>query len=346
MTDAWHAEAYRAAPIIQTNYCQILLPCSNALFQCPSSSRWAQLTALYSLESGAVVSYPGGFTIWTSPLHPAMDSFATYAVLCAIRLRLCASYHHVLSRADGLPDMSTPVRTLGQCYVSDPSTKDLMQLIINLPKMESMTDMNPNGMVIWHHTCISLTADMLIFDRAAGQSGPDLAVPALRYIREWTKTAVARRACVHAAQAFRAMTDRRVNEGVMFASVPLLFQCGLVLGFYVLFQSACAPSYNPDGTNATYDLLCPVDWDAVGCEGLNYPGSHPVQAGNEYNPTIRFIRGEASVSFGYRMQTPGRQAARLIFLEFAGLLEDVGTRWKVGDYASVLRILSDAVSED
>lgn len=244
------------------------------------------MTPLHSAESGAVVSRPGGFTIWTSPLHPTMDSFATYAVLCAIHLRLCASYHHVFSRADGLPHMSTPVRTLWQCHMSDPSTRDLMQLIIKLLRMESMTDMNPNGMVIWHHTCISLTADMLIFDRAAGQAGPDLAVSALQYVRDWTKTAAARRACVHAAQAFRTMTDRRVNEGVMFASVPLLFQCGLVLGFYVLFESACPPSYPPDGFTETYDLLLPVKWDVVSCEGFGSSGAHPSQAVNESNATI------------------------------------------------------------
>lgn len=46
------------------------------------------------------------------------------------------------------------------------------------------------------------------------------------------------------------------------------------------------------------------------------------------------------------MHTPDRQSARLILLGFAGLLEDIGTRWKVCDYANVLRILSDAVSVD
>lgn len=209
-----------------------------------------------------------------------------------------------------------------------------------------MANMNANGSVVWHHTCITLMADLPIFDRAAGQAGLDLARPAWKRIEDWSKSKAARRACVHAAQAFRAMTERRVNEGVMFTSLPLLFQCALVLGFYILFRTRSAISEDVDDSREIYDLLRPVDWDAVGSEGLCTSNARVSGKDADLNRTVRFIRGETRMCFGNSLQAPNQQSARLILLEFASLLDDVASKWKIGDYANILRILSDAAFDD
>ncbi|KAK5674331.1 hypothetical protein LTS10_012915 [Elasticomyces elasticus] len=343
MTDSWFAEVFRMTPVVQTNYCQILLPCSNAMFECPSSSRWEQMASERHIESGAIISYPGGFTIQCPQPGLVLDPFATYAILCTIRLRLCASYHNTFNGGDASAGTALP----WQRYESDPNTKDVASLLLSLPNLPIMAKLDANGNVVWHHTCISLAADLTIFECAAGQGGPDLARPALVYIEKWAKTTAARRACVHAAQAFRAMNERRVNEGVMFTAVPLLFQCALVLGFSILFRQKHVSACDQDASPEFYDLLRPVDWDMVGSEGLctlgsgNLPGEE-----RDINPTIRFVRGETEMCFGNSMHAPIQQSAKLVLLEFAGLLDDVATKWKVGDYANVLRVLSETVFED
>lgn len=274
------------------------------------------------------------------------DAFATYAVLCATRLRLRASYHSILSGIEGSPGSPLRASTPWSWYQSDPSAEHVGQFVLGLPMLESMANMNANGMVIWHHTCMGLAADLPMFDRAAGQDGPESARAAQQYIAAWSATAGARRCCVHASQAFRVMMERRANEGVMFTAVPLLFKCALVLGFYVLARAQNGQTVTMDISRITYDLLEPVDWAVVGKEGFCEPETVAHDHNRATNSAIAFIRGETEMSFGHDMRSPSYQSARLIMLEFAGLLDDIATRWKLGDYANILRILSDTMFED
>ena len=345
MTDSWHADVFRTAPIIQTNYCQILLPCSDSIFLCPSRSRWTQMIQEHHVDASAVVSCPGSFIVQCSPSRITSDSLAMYAILCAIRLRLRSSYHSITRYTDGKLGYDPGASTPWEWYKEDPTTRDIGSLLLDLPGHESMRCMNANCTIIWHHTCISLAADLAMFDHAAGQSGPELARGARRYLDDWAKTTTARRACVHAAQAFRAMTERRANEGVMFAAVPLLFQCALVLGFYTLCRSTPALDWSHGITTPIYDILSPVDWTAVGAEGFCVSNSDIANGADRVNPAVRFIRGEAEMCFGNSTQSSDHQSSRLILLEFAGLLDEIGTKWKIGDYASILRILSETISD-
>ena len=295
----------------------------------------------HHVDSSAVVSCPGSFIVQSSPSRIISDSLAMYAILCAIRLRLRASYHSITRDIDGIPGYDPGASTPWEWYKEDPTAKDIGNLLLDLPGHESMRYMSANCTIMWHHTCVSLAADLAMFDHAAGQSGPESARGARRCLDDWSKTAAARGACVHAAQAFRAMTERRANEGVMFAAVPLLFQCALVLGFYTLCRPPPPLDWSRDIATLVYDILSPVDRTAVGAEGFCASSSDIANTENHVNPTVRFIRGEAEMCFGNSKQSSDHQSSRLILLEFAGLLDEIGTKWKIGDYASILRILSE-----
>ena len=295
------------------------------------------------VDSAAIVSCPGGFTIQLPSWRKTLDTLAVYAILCAVRLRLRASCQSVTRGVEGQPEYIPRRLIPWDWYKSEPTSQAIGSLVLDLPSLESMRYMNANCTIIWHHTCISLAADLAMFDLAAGQSGPDSARGARKYVDEWSQTVAARRACVHAAQAFRAMTERRANEGVMFAAVPLLFQCALVLSFYALSR----PCRASDGvlTDATppHDILSHVDWTAVGMEGFCGNSNDAMRGAEQVDPTVRFIRGEAEMCFGHSMQSSFHQLARLVLLEFAGLLDEIGTKWKIGDYANILRILSETI---
>lgn len=342
MTDSWFADVFQVTPSIQTNYCQILLPCSDAIFQCASSPQWSRMIETQRGESAAITSNPGGFTIQTSQTGTVFGPMATDAILSAIRLRLADSYHSIMSGIDGTDNTGLRDLTPWQWYESESSARNIGTLVLSIASMPSMANMDANNLVKWHHICIGLTTDLPMFDRAAGQCGPELAHKASMRISEWSKTNAARRACVHAAQAFRAMTQRRVSEGVMFHSVPGLFHCALVLGLYIFSRAQESSGQDIEETQTVYDLLSPVNWPVVGTEGFYADGS----SGNGHaDPTICFIRGETEMQFGNVTQAQTFQSAKLILLEFAGLLDDIATRWKIGDYANVLRILSDTILE-
>ncbi|OAL43675.1 hypothetical protein IQ07DRAFT_650007 [Pyrenochaeta sp. DS3sAY3a] len=352
MTDSWFSEVFRMAPVIETNYCQILLPGSNAMFRCPTSERWEQMVNSRHAESvtlgaGAIISQPGGFAIQSPQSDLVLDAFATWVIICAIRLRLSTSLHSNPGGTNGSSGTATALSFPWQRHEADPSTKEVTTLILSLPGLPIMAKMDSNGTVVWHHTCISLAADLSIFEHAAGQGGPDLARPALTFIEEWITTITARRACLHAAQAFQAMNERRVNEGVMFTAVPLLFQCALVLGFSFLFRQKNYSDSSRGTPPELYDLLRPVDWNVVGSEGLRTLGDGDMPGEERgLDPTVRFLRGETEMCFGNSMQAPIQQSGRLVLLEFAGLLDDIGTKWKLGDYANVLRTMSETIFEE
>lgn len=344
-TDWWFSDAFRVAPIIQTDCCDILLPCSNFLFQCPTEARWRQAVNGQALEFGAIVSCPGGFDIQMPRPDSPADTMSMYAIFAAIRLRLHTSAHDVLRGPEGLPDSSVHTAVPWDWHESNPSTAHILDLMLRLPNSPSLASMTANSTAIWHHTCISLLADLPTFELAAGQAGSDLARPAWRYIGEWTSSQAARRACVHAAQAFRAMTERRVNEGVMFTAVPLLFQCALVLGFYILLRAKSATHDASSSSEQVYDLVGTVDWNAVGREGFSTSDPSRPEADGDVDPTVGFIRNGYGLCFGNSLQAPSLQSAKVVFLDFASLLDDVATKWKIGDYANILRVLSDTAFE-
>ena len=74
---------------------------------------------------------------------------------------------------------------------------------------------------------------MQIFELAAGRAGAGPAGKALADVEDWARTSSARRACVHAAQSFKLLSNRKVSESITLNSMSALFCSALVLGLYL-----------------------------------------------------------------------------------------------------------------
>jgi hypothetical protein len=208
---------------------------------------------------------------------------------------------------------------------------------------DALGRLNPNCIVMWHHMCMNLTADIQIFDLAAGRSGAGPARKALEDIAAWSQTPAARRALLHAAQIFKALSNRKASDDTMFHSVYALFSAGLVLGLYTFMVPRTAET---QAGGASVELLDDVDWQQVGSEGftsfMEPRGSQPFMAADD--PAVNFIRNGGMIYIRGVPHQGGYQSARRILLDYGGLLRDTG-KWSVRKFSYVLHIMSDVLMD-
>jgi hypothetical protein len=208
---------------------------------------------------------------------------------------------------------------------------------------ETFRNSNPNCIVIWHSICILLSVDIDALGRAAGRDGVESMMEARRVLASWAETPSARRACLHAAQTFRILSHRKPADGTAFQSVRTLFMAALVLGIYVLTSPKSTHSYRT-GVREPFDLADDyVDWKVVGDEG--FPSStsqNSEDAGFVEDKAVRFIHHGGPVVINRKVYHTGARHAQRIILEFASLLDEVGTHW-MADYARLLYVIHDTM---
>lgn len=204
--------------------------------------------------------------------------------------------------------------------------------------------MNPNCSVMWHQMCMNLTADIQIFDLAAGRNGAGPAREALDDISAWAQTAAARRACLHAAQIFKAISNRRASDETTFHSAHALFSAALVLGLYTYK----APHFAEfEARRSCFELLDDVDWHTVGTEGfegLVEPRNTELTPISTDDQAVNFIRYGGPICIRGAPYPGGYQSARRILLDYGSLLKDTG-KWSVRKFSYVLHIMSDVLME-
>ncbi|KAE8454627.1 hypothetical protein EG329_000250 [Mollisiaceae sp. DMI_Dod_QoI] len=339
MVDTWYSAMLHTSPILRTDDVQIILPCDTALFQAPTAQRWAHLASTNHQLTMPTISLCQD--IFTLPeVSSSIEPLGMHGALSLIRLRISQDFHRLLS--------GTSRRAIDQSFVpclvyeTDPVARRTKNLVVQIMKayQQPLSTMNPNCLVLWHNMCIMLTADIRLFETGAGCAGAPAARQALDDIARWTQTSSARRACLHAAQTFKLMSNRRASDGDPFHASSGLFLSALILGLYVFMVP---PESEGNGAvNPGFDLIDEVDWAVVGDEGLSStPTSNP---GNENDAATNFIRNGGGICFDGVMHSPGYEAARRILLDYARLLEDIG-RWRVriSQFSRVLRIMSDAL---
>lgn len=196
-------------------------------------------------------------------------------------------------------------------------------------------------LVAWHYMCMTMTADIQIFDLAAGRAGPTPARKALNDIREWSQTPAARRACLHAAHIYKAMANRKTSDHPTFQSVFSLFSAGLILGLYTFMVPEEA---NLSSSSLSMELMDDVDWRSVEMEALtSLPEAREsdMQALSE-DPAVNFIRNGATIHLRNFPLHGGYQSARRILLDYASLLKDSG-KWSINQFSHILYIMSDVL---
>lgn len=221
-------------------------------------------------------------------------------------------------------------------YVNDP----LSRLLRPPPSIQPLVKDDCNAQILWHAVCIELTANMKIFELAAGRSGADMATKALHDIAEWSQTATARRACIHAAQIYRILSNRKVSDSIKLHTVTALFGSALVLGLYLFM----GPQSHSVSASKTFELLDEVDWARIDDLGLSTDGSSVQEyspAGlDALDPAIDFIKNGGAISMAGAVHQGGYQSARRVLLDYANLMEGMGS-WKLRTFSQVLHIMSD-----
>ncbi|KAJ9199923.1 transcriptional regulator family: Fungal Specific TF and C2H2 zinc finger [Paecilomyces variotii] len=338
LIDSWYSSFLSTSPIVAPDSVQIILPCNETLFRAGSSIRWMQL-----IRGGKRILMP---TV-TSPsentslpvLDAPVDDFCMQGILAMLQLRLSEAYHRLLSNRASYP--FAPCHT----YAMDGRARCLPSLQVEVVKNyeEILERLNPNSIIMWHYMCMMLCADMQIFDLAAGRAGPLPARKALDDIAAWSQTTAARRACLHAAQIFKFMTNRKASDDTMFHSVFALFSAALVLGLYTFMVPHSAETQ----VGATsVELLEDIDWRQIGAEGftsfMEPQGSQPY--GTADSEATNFIRNGGTIYIRGVPHQGGYQSARRILLDYAGLLKDTG-KWSVRKFSYVLHIMSDVLME-
>ena len=208
---------------------------------------------------------------------------------------------------------------------------------------EILDHLNSNTLIAWHYMCMMLTADIQIFDLAAGRAGPSPARKALEDIREWSQTPAARRACLHAAHIYKVMTNRKTSEHPTFQSIFSLFSAGLVLGLYTFMVPDVTAISSGVGS---VELMDDVGWRAVGMEGFTSfmePGGTQTFSPTD-DPAVSFIRNGAAIYLRGLAFQGGYQSARRVLLDYASLLKDSG-KWSVNQFSHILYIMSDVLMD-
>lgn len=338
LLDSWYSSFLSTGPIAVPDSIQLILPCSESLFSAQSFTQWINLIRGGKRILSSTILAPSE-NINVPTLEAPADDFCIQAILAIVQLRLSESYHRLLSNRASYP--FAPCHT----YAMDGRARCLpslqSQLITNYG--DALDRLNPNALITWHSMCMTLTADIQIFDLAAGRAGPAPARKALDDIREWSQTPAARRACLHATHIYKVMTNRKASEHPTFLSMFSLFSAGLVLGLYTFMVSDSAGSPSSVGS---VELVDDLDWREVGTEGftsfMEPRGSQTLAPTDD--PAVNFIRNGATIYLRGLPLHGGYQSARRILLDYASLLKDSG-KWNVKKFSYILYIMSDVLMD-
>jgi hypothetical protein len=335
MVDSFFAANLGTSPIIRLDTLKLYAPCATYLFAADDAGRWSQLDTSRSFARQVTVE-SGLEPSACFPMGLGSSSLGLSTLLSIAWLRLADVRHRTVLTNKCLAGSETLIP--GKIYKRDAAGGALVPI---LQQIYSNYGGNlglgqPNHMIFWHNMCICLTADLDMFETGAGRQGRDSALLAIDGIGKWSGTPAARRACLHAAQAYKCMVNKKVTDGISFLSETALFNAALVLGFYSYVSPTAEdePSFlEPD----VFELLDDVDWGKVGNEGLpDSDVSRPTQ-----DPAAHFIRSGGQVKFAGMRLPGGFGSARKVILEYVGLLEEVG-KWKAGEFCRILRTLSDS----
>ncbi|KAJ5125866.1 hypothetical protein N7448_005179 [Penicillium atrosanguineum] len=341
--DSWLSELFSMNPIIQAHALAINLPQSNILYEAPNCHAWSQLSTNTSTKNDVLELSSHNFSL--PDLNGPVHAFSMYGLLCSVLLRVSADTYRLVSSSDIVPASQHHHVPWRICQI-DKRASIAAPLLTSLIQVydETLRKSNPNCIIIWHSVCILLTVDANVLARAAGREGPEIMSQARLDLSSWINTTAARRACLHAAQAFRTLSHRKPADGTAFQSVRTLFMSALVLGMYILM----GPDYLGSGQSngSQFDLAnTDLDWQAIGDEGLSDHISSPsAKSVEQEDPGINFIRDGGPIIINGKIYRRGSRHAQRIILEFASLLDEVGSHW-MADYARLLYMIHDTMAE-
>lgn len=348
--DAWVANRLDDTPFLRTRSIRFEYPCSPELFKCPSSATWRRLVngeAYPSSES--ILVHMNDPVIRLPAASCDMAKEGIFSVLSIIWIRM----QQISPEALATTQLEDPNAITDVCPTILASCQGGRALSHALSTMYTsnthlLGSKNPNSIAFWNLLNLRLFARVDVLELAAGRQGANRAHMALKQTAAWCQTRYARRACLHAGEIIASMSRCRLKDGTMVHSEAAMFSAALVLGLYVFMMG-------PDGHGSEgghtgtpaeepYEFLDPVDWSkiddvAVGDDSFEVSG---VVTNSSESAAARFVRHGGAVSFSGVVCESGYNASKMILLEFASLLEEVG-KWKSKGSVHILRIMSDSL---
>ncbi|KAF4447930.1 hypothetical protein F53441_8589 [Fusarium austroafricanum] len=347
MCDAWWASKLNAEPLIRTSVVLFEMPASINLFRSSSAKSWRGLQ-----ESGAsTTTEPIEIQMYVTSLNltPPQDTspIGMTGLLSAIWIRILHHQRERASRSRLSIESNNDVKGMDQlsgCILATNESGNSMLRILGdiyIRYSRFLRYRNPNCIALWHFLNLTLLADIEIFELASGRDGAESAYTALHEISNWSQTWYARRACLHAAGIYIAMGRRRANDGIMLHSDMSLFRAALVLGLYVFMMQPNEPHDNPEAE--PFELLEEIDWTSLD-DPAAMISPRPMDDINDRwnNSASCFVKHGGIISFSGTVCEGGYNAAKMILLEFASLLEEVG-KWNAKELSYILRIMSDSL---
>ncbi|RBA21196.1 hypothetical protein FPRO05_07510 [Fusarium proliferatum] len=332
MIDAWWASRLNTEPLICTPVVQLEMSTSIDLYRSSSARSWRSCrNAGTSATTDPVIIRMHTPSITLTPLQETSPIGMT-GLLSVVWARILQHQHQTRGAND-----SNRERPTASVDASTETGNNMLRVLGDIYTNYSrfLRYRNPNCIAQWHFLNLNVLANLEIFEMASGRNGAESAYAALQEISNWSRTQHARRACLHAAGIYVAMSRRRANDGVMLHSDMSLFTAALVLGLYVFMMKP--NEGHTDADTESFELLNDMDWTNL-CD----PMSIVENAGD--NTASQFIHNGGSISFSGTVCEAGYNAAKMILLEFASLLEEVG-KWNAKELCHILRIMSDSLIE-
>ena len=329
------------------------MPCSTELFRSSSARSWERL-----ISAGADIDNQTLVLEWHSPRTALASArhaspIGMMGLLSIFWIRTTETRRRLVPQGPVEIEHGKRLIVPGAIYAKDESSKmlghDLQDVYATYSQF--LESENPDCVTLWHFLNLQLLVNAETFGIATGRYGVERAHSALHIIASWSKTHYARRACLHAAGIYKAMTRRRVTDGAMFHTEVSVFLAALVLGLYVfMVHSNDEDNYEAERSMSREDdvepceMLDDIEWPLLGLTGL-VPLSETAAGDQRLDSSAcRFIENESPLSFMGNVFDGGYDGARLIFIEYANLLGDLnkGTTEGLGQ---VLRIMSNSLVE-
>lgn len=316
--------------MIRPESLQIFPASDKKLFHAATSSLWLQLAQYSSIHTPPI---GGCLDLASNRTHPT----ALQELLILLQHQIYeANYRLVTSdEVHNTDQLLEPWRL----YMGEAKDALLLSRLITLPSTSaSLLDRaDINGILSWHMSCMMTTANMRLFEEAAGKAGSAAVSIALSHISSWSCTATARRAVLHAAQVFKVLFHRRVSDVINVHAVATLFKSALILSFYLLTAPA-SPQNTPD---TTLELFDEIDWARMGNYGLTEVKDISTDTSSlTENHALRFILEGCPFSVVGIVHPPGYSSCGRVLLHAADLMQTLG-KWKSRTFSQILHLLTD-----
>ena len=343
--DVAYTRLMGTAGVVEMDKVELHLPCEDILFEASNSTLFLQAAGC-----GAKLIMPRmQIRNFHAAAPPTLNQISVQTLLRALYIQVAAARTRLSAEStklfEGRP--FSPAKTLAM----DGEANEVLTSILLLPTMyaETLRSRDIMTSMAWNDLCIAVTVDLDLLEVASGRDGLEPASAALIDVAQWSRSAAARRALLHAAQIFDILDSSRIRESNIVRPDLLLFVSAIVISMYLFVAD-----HEECGIDIpTFELLQDLDWAVIGGEGIADSGESgrseatPIgqRQSDPSNAALDFVRYGGPISFAGETQQGGGVSARKVLLRYTHLLDDFG-KWDGSKYSQLLRTMSEFVIKD